>query len=217
MGSPMTDSSARTTIFVGRLLSSLCFVAACTVVSAQEGCDATPNQAELDHARQLIRETPCPGEQHNPVRVIRSVNCLHSLGKQQAISLLLEVASREEGPIVIDPEGELDSVPVQVLESHDKRVCTIVPLLFDVPEEGTPPPDAWFCRETKKWLGAAGTQVIQGGIPFNISGEWTSGGRRYATRPLVEWAAKHGRLRTERLQPQDDPLQAADALYDRVA
>ena len=213
----MTDSSARTTILACRLLCSLCFVTACTVVSAQEVPKVTPSQAELDRARQLIRETPRPGEPHNPARVIRSVNCLHSLEKKRAISLLLEVAaSCDEGRIVTDPEGELDSVPVIVLRGHDQRVCTIVPLLFDIPENGTPPPEAWYCSDNKKWRGAAGTQVLQGDIPFAISGQWTYSGSPYPTRPLVEWADKHGKLRAKKLVPQDDPLEAADVLYGRI-
>jgi hypothetical protein len=212
--SPMTDSYARTTILVCRWVSSLCFVTACTAVSAQESVNATPNQAELDRARQLIRETPCPGAQLNPVRVIRSVNCLHSLGKKQAISLLLEVASPPDmGPQVGGP----DDMTEPASSPHDQRVCTIIPLLFDVPENGTPPPEAWYCTKSKRWQGAAGDQVVQGDIPFAIFGEWTYGGKVMPTRPLVEWAAKHGKLRAEKLVPQDDPLEAADALHRRIS
>ena len=213
----MPSSMTTTHRFTTRAICTLIGVLFCMVVSAQEGQPQNDaKSAELDLARQLIRQTPCPGESHNPVRVIRSVNGLHSLGKKQAVSLLLEVASSDEGPIVVDPDSEHGRVPVQVGERHDQRVCMIVPLLFDVSEKGTPPPDAWCCKQTGKWRWAAGTQVIQGGIPFAISGEWTYGGRPYPTRPLVEWAAKHGELRAERLHPQDDPLQAADALCDRI-
>ena len=150
--------------------------------------------------------------------MIRSVNCLHSSGKKQAIALLSEVASPELGPtIVTDDEGHpID--PHQLERSpHDQTVCTIVPLLFDIPEKGTPPPDAWYSKRHRCWQGAAaGTQVVQGGIPFAVTGEWTYAGCPYGTRPLVEWAAKHGKLRAKQLHPQDDPLQAADALCDRI-
>ena len=207
----MINSSARATILLCGLFVGLCFVTACTALSAQERVDATPNQAELDRARQLISETPCPGAQHNPVRVIRSVNCLHSLGKKQAISLLLEVASPPDmGPEVGDTTKH-DPTP------HDQRVCTIIPLLFDVPENGTPPPEAWYCTKSKRWQGAAGDQVVQGDIPFAIFREWTYSGSPYPTRPLVEWAANHGKLRARKLIPQGDPLEAAEALHRRIS
>lgn len=57
---------------------------------------------------------------------------------------------------------------------------------------------------------------IQGGIPFRICGDWTYSGEAPEPRPLVEWAAKHGKLRDKPLEPQDDPLEAADALYSRI-
>jgi hypothetical protein len=193
---------------------SLCFVTACTAVSAQERVERPPNQAELNRARQLVRETPNPGAPHNPVRVIRSVNCLHSLGKKQAISLLLEVASPPDmGPEVTTPGDTTKHNPTP----HDQRVCAIIPLLFDVPEDGTPPPEAWYCTKSKIWQGAAGDQVVQGDIPFSIFGEWTYNGSPYPTRPLVEWAANHGKLRAGKLIPQDDPLEAAEALYRRIS
>lgn len=206
------------TALVWRLVTDLSCIAACTVASAQatqEGFEAGSNeQTRLTLARRLIRETPCPGDFHNPLAVVRSVNCLHSLGKKKAISLLCEIASSDEAPTVVDPEDA--AVDVRVLNGHDQRVCTIVPLLFAVPKEGTPPPNPWYCKRTQSWRSAAGPQVIQGGIPFSITGVWTYGGRPYPTRPLVEWAAKHGQLRAKRLHPQDDPLRAADALYQRI-
>ena len=108
------------------------------------------------------------------LRVIRSVNCLHSLGKKQAISLLLEVASPPDmGPIIATPDDTTEPDP----SPHDQRVCMIIPLLFDVPDNGTPPPDAWYCADHRKWTGVAGTQVLQGDIPFAITGEWTYGGK----------------------------------------
>jgi hypothetical protein len=210
----MANSSALATILVCRLLSILCFFTACTVVSAQGDSDATPSQAELAHARQLIRETPCPGDPGNPVRVIRSVNCLRALGKKQAIALLFEVASVSNMGRVVSKESDVDdSVPV----GYDQTIFMIIPLLFDVPENGTPPPEPWYSTVNKTWQGVAGTQVIQGDIPFAISGQWTYGGSPYSTRPLVEWAAEHGRMRAKGLVPQDDLLEAAEALHRRIS
>ena len=210
----MANSSARATILVCRLLSILCFFTACTVVSAQGDSDATPSQAELDHARQLIRETPCPGTPGNPVLVIRSVNCLRALGKTQAIALLFEVASVSNIGRVVSKESDADdSVPVR----YGQTINTIVPLLFEVPDHGTLPPDAWYCAKHKKWNGVASTRVLQGDIPFDIAGEWTYGGSPPLTRPLVEWAAENGRLREKPIEPQDDPLLAAAELFNKIA
>ncbi len=210
----MTNSSARATKLVCGLLVSLCFVTICTAVSAPKRVDGPPNQTELDRARQLIRETPCPGAQHNPVRVIRSVNCLRELGKEQAIALLFEVASvAQNGTSVSAKMDTKNSIPV----GCDQTICTIVPLLFNVPDDGTPPPDAWYCADRRKWTGVAGMQVLQDDIPFAITGEWTYGGEPEPTRPLVEWAAKHGELRPRNLVPKDDPLEAAEALYRRIS
>lgn len=206
------------------MMSLICPVACALVllvdwsmVNAQESfATSVPSRARLDYARQLIRHTPCPGDLHNPLRVIQTVNCLRALGKTCAISLLLEIASTDRGPVVIVPNDKHESQRVQVWNRDDQRACMIVPLLFDVPDNGTPPPDAWYCKQTHKWRGAAGTQVIQGGIPFAITGQWNYSGSPFATRRLVEWAAKHGILRATELHPQDNPLQAADVLHDRI-
>jgi hypothetical protein len=142
---------------------------------------------------------------------------LHSLGKKQAISLLLEIASIETGgTIITDANGEAIDARQRERSPHDQTVCTIVPLLFEIPEKGTSPPDAWYSKRHRCWGGAAGTRVVEGGIPFAITGAWTYGGYPYGTRPLVEWAEKHGKLRATQLDPQNDPLQAADALHDRI-
>jgi len=223
--SPMTDSSARTTMLVRRLLTCLCFVAACTVVSAQEASDGTSNRAELDHARQLIRDTPCPGRGRGALAEIRVVNCLHSLGKDQAVSLLREIAPAERMDrtmiLVVDPDcpkaGEEDE-NLKYLDAlwDAQRVCLIVPLLFDVEQGGTPPPATWYDKDTHRWSVLCSTLAIQDGIPFDVWEFWSMGGcPPEGTLPLVEWAAAHGKLRKQPLRPTDDPLRAADALHER--
>jgi hypothetical protein len=209
----VAKTHARTRMLISRLLSALCCIAVCSVVSAQEDSKAAPIAGELDHARQLIRATPCPGVPGNPVRVIQSVNCLRALGKKGAIALLFEVAS-------VSDTGQVDSTDIDAKDwgpvRYDQTICTIIPLLFDVPDHGTPPPDAWYCAHHKKWIGVAGTRVLQGDIPFAVMGEWTYDGLPEPTRPLVEWAANHGELRARNLVPQNDPLEAAEALHGRI-
>ena len=91
----------------------------------------------------------------------------------------------------------------------------MVPMLFEVPDN-SPPPSEWYDAAARRWCNTAGTLFIQGGIPFRICGEWTYAGRPFVARPLVEWAAKHGTLRDNPLEPQDNPLQAADDLYNKI-
>jgi len=177
-----------------------------------------PSEAELSRARQLLRETPIPSRPGNPLAVIRVVNCLQSLGKEQAIALLRQIAPADDGGcVVVDPEGPDDGE--RAIEKVDplwdaQRVCTIVPLLFDVEPAGTPPPAGWYDQDRWRWW--CGAFVVEDGIPFNTSGRWDLGGSLSTTLPLVEWAAAHGKLRETPLVPPGDPLAAADTLYFKV-
>lgn len=220
----MANASARATILVCRLLSILCFFTAFTVVSAQGDSDATPSQAELDHARQLIRETPCPGWTPKPLAVIQAVNRLRSMGKEHAISLLREIAPDVNidgmGTIVTEPDNSARQEPeldYPIAYFDDQRVCLLIPLLFEADRDGIPPPEPWYDKDRRRWCCVAATQAIQGGIPFVICGEWSYGGLPYPTRRLVEWAAAHGRLREKPIEPQDDPLLAAAELFNKIA
>ena len=209
---------------MGRLLSSLCFMAVCSVMSAQDDPNAVPNAVELDRVRELIRDTPCPGWTPKPLAVVRAVNRLHSMGKERAISLLREIAPDVNidglGTIVTEPDNsarqELE-LEYPVAYHDDQRVCLLIPLLFEVDRDGVPPPEAWYDKDLRRWRNVAATQAIQGGIPFVICGEWTYGGLPYPTRRLVEWAAAHGRLREKPIEPQDDPLLAAAELFNKIA
>ena len=183
--------------------------------AAQSRTDST-----LAHARQLICETPSPFDFPDALAVIRVVNCLHSLGKEQAIALLREIAPEDRrGGIVCDPES---TEYAEALAKHGdslwdaKRVCTIVPLLFDVEPGGTPPPEDWYDKGKWQWPYWCGAFVVEDGIPFNTSGEWDLGGSLSTTLPLVDWAAAHGKLRETPLVPHGDPLAAADTLYFKV-
>ncbi|MFO7901631.1 MAG: hypothetical protein R6U98_03130 [Pirellulaceae bacterium] len=178
------------------------------------------HQTELDHARQLLRETPVPGDV-NPLAVVQVVNCLHALGKEQAIALLRGIAP-EDGrtPVVSDPDHD-DGESEELVKFpqpgwDDWRACLIVPLLFEVEPDGTPPPAEWYDKDKQCWSILGRTVVVQDGIPFDMCGHWSLQGWLPATFPLVEWAAAHGKLRKGPLRPTDDPLQAADVLYERV-
>jgi hypothetical protein len=178
----------------------------------------SPSAAALSRARELIRETPSPFESSDPLAEMRVVNCLYSLGMEQTISLLREIAP-EERSTVHDPEDTEEAEEVAKYEESlwdAQKVCTIVPLLFAVEQGGMPPPADWYDKDKRQWSIPCGTLVIQDGIPFNTTRQWMLEGGLITTLPLVEWAAAHGKLRETPLDPQDDPLQAADILHFRV-
>ena len=180
----------------------------------------SPSETALSRARQLIRETPHPFESPNPLAVVRVVNCLHALGKQQAIALLREIAPEErERSFVIDPDDAEAVARAQEYEDtlwDAQRVSTIIPLLFEVVQGDALPPAYWYDWEKRQWSVGCGVLVVQNGIPFNACGVWQLEGSLGTTLPLVEWAAAHGKLRDKPLEPQGDPLQAADVLYFRI-
>ena len=214
----MTNSHSRKTTLIHRLISGMCCTATCAVALTQDVSGPGPSQARLDRARQLIRQTPSPFESPNPLAVIRVVNCLHSLGRQQAIALLRQIAP-EERSTVHDPEDTEEAEEVTKYEDSlwdAQSVSTIVPLLFEVEQGGVVPPAVWYDKDKRQWSIGCGVLVVQDGIPFNACDVWQLEGSLGTTLPLVDWAAAHGKLRETPLDPQDDPLQAADVLYARV-
>ena len=194
---------------MGVCLLLACFADLTISIQLAHGQDTTA--AQWKHARELIRDTPSPGHPADPIATIRVVNCLRALGKDRAIALLREIAPEDGMMPIIDP-----SLPIPITYGDDQRVVLIIPLLFEVSKDGPPPPEAWYDKVSHRWCSVAATQSLQGGIPFRICREWTYGGRKLAARPLVEWAAEHGRIRDRPLEPQDDPLAAAEVLYSKI-
>ena len=193
----MTNSHSRKTTLIHRLISGMCCAAACAVALTQDVSGPGPSQARLDHARQLIRQTPSPFESPNPLAVIRVVNCLHSLGRQQAIALLRQIAP-EERSTVHDPEDTEEAAEVAKYEDSlwdAQSVSTIVPLLFEVEQGGVLPPAVWYDKDKRQWTIGCGVLVVQDGIPFNACDVWQLEGSLGTTLPLVDWAAAHGKLR----------------------
>ncbi len=178
----------------------------------------TPSEVPLSRARQLILETPSILEYPNALAAIRVVNCLHALGKEQAIALLREIAPEETTLVVAPEESQGEDALTKYWSAiwDAQRVSTIIPLLFEIKPGGTPPPADWYDKDKQRWSYWCGALVNQDGIPFNTSGVWSIEGSLPTTLPLVEWAAAHGELRETPLEPKVDPLQAADMLYFKV-
>ena len=164
-------------------------------------------QRERDKAVRLLTLAPnWTGEGFDPVALVRAVNHLHSLGKDEAIAALRQFAAAYPGD-----GGHTE--PHQALE-------LVVPLLFDRvnPEDRYPESDPFekpgnYTLSLDAWS----TWVeVEGGLPIHtvrlvgISG--FSGDKTY----LIDWAEKHAQLRSTPLVPSDDPLGVVDRLDARM-
>jgi hypothetical protein len=146
---------------------------------------------EQNKARQLIDAVPLPGEEGNPVALIRAVNQLQSMGQEQAVVAL---------------RGYLQTHDVASFQVD--RLFVIIPLVFPIEKEPPSEKPAW------KWYPAGAQVVLKDDMPFKTSsGGYALQGQRPAPDYLVDWATTQGVLRAQPLRPCDDPLEAADALY----
>jgi hypothetical protein len=154
-----------------------------------------PGPRPLSRTLQLINACPTLiGWSFDPISLVRATNHLRSLGKDKAIAALREFLdlAHDAGYTRrrIDPEN-IDT-------SNQWCLASLVPLVFPgVDKDG----------EIRVWQG----------IPFHtivISGTSGSPG---STRPLVDEAAREGVLRKKPLRPADNPLEAADSLFEKIA
>ena len=148
----------------------------------------------------------------NPVAVVRAVNHLRSLGKNDAIEAL-------RAYVRYAPQygtgWESDSADQQ-------RLVWIIPLLFVPSNPDIKLPTLGRNPEFPEWTTGDKWEPfyisLAGDLPFhNVK----FGGRRGKVDPdrgyLVEWVSKHAHLRAEPLRPVDDPLGAADGLCDKLS
>lgn len=151
---------------------------------------------EQEEVVSLLSKAPLPMDQGDPVSLIKAVNRLFALGKSDAIVSIREFVNANPSPVA------------------QQRLCLIIPLLF-APVDRELPPEPWFDRKREVWSGAGGRLevAVHGGIPFDISGEYTIDGYVAPIGPLVDWAARYGDFRSSPLVPTNDPISAADALH----
>jgi len=156
------------------------------------------NEWAHDHrvATRLIDAAPLPFPISDPVALIRAVNHLHSMGKSDAIRVLRDYAAKH-------------------YHGNDWRLEAIVPLLFaPIDFQEVLPPHPWFDPKQTSWC--LQCLVLEGDIPFNVFEGFTLGGYVEPTAPLVEWAARYGKLRENPLRPSADPWGAADRVFRRM-
>jgi hypothetical protein len=127
----------------------------------------------------------------DPIALVRATNHLRSLGKDKAIAALRDYT--ELAPV--HAPGSRRADPRNIDTADQQCLQYLVPLVFD---------------DIPQWV-----KVWQG-IPFHTVVIWGSTGQVFSTRPMVEEAAKGGMLRTKPLRPADNPLDAADGLFQKI-
>ncbi len=182
--------------------------------AAESPASAEPVDPKLHRAFELINRStePMGWDGADPAAVVRAVNYLHAMGKDQAVQTLR--AYVRYAPV--NREFNREHAPDQ------QRLCVIVPLLFVPNNEDTllpSAPEPILGRDAsvtaKEW--ESFDISTEGDLPFHnvYFGAGTGPGdpdRGY----LVEWAVQYAKLRDKPLRPTDDPIQAADDLCEKL-
>ena len=147
----------------------------------------------------LIDATPEPAPGGNSVALIRAVNHLHAMGREEAVRVLRDYAARN-------------------FDTGDWRLAPIVQLLFSpVDPKGMVPPREWYDLQQESWRVTDVGIIVCGDIPFYVLDGFTLEGWIPQTTALVEWAAQYGRFRTEPLRPTTNASEAAEQAITALA
>ena len=158
----------------------------------------------------------------NPAALVRAVNHLRSLGKNEAIEAL-------RAYVRYAPQNGRKHVS----DSADQqRLVWIIPLLFVPSDPDIKLPTLGRHPEFREWAErfpefpewTTGDKwdpfwiSLEGDLPFhNVQFTGRSGIQNPEKGYLVEWAANHADLRDEPLRPVNDPLGAADRLCNTLS
>jgi len=172
-----------------------------------------PGPPEIGKTMQIINGAPSFNQLNfNPAKLVRAVNYLAAMGKERAIGELrafLKIACNSHDPRRID----------QNIDTSDGTcLFLIVHLLFESAEPGEKRPDigtipfdpAPGAKDRNAWL--LFPVYLQDDIPFFLPCTGWFNGLRDQPERHVEWAAKHGRIRSKPLRPFDNPMIAAGRL-----
>lgn len=151
-------------------------------------------QSRIDHAFRLIKATSnWENGIGDPTTLVRAVNCLHLLGKNEAIEVLRKYAAQNPD------DGTQAPTPLRF----------ILPLLFDRAD----PEDQLAFRD---WRYFPEFCYVAGDIPFYHHSDHKSGTWPFQTTIAddIELAEMRGRLRSTPLRPVDNPFDQVDLLLD---
>jgi hypothetical protein len=164
-------------------------------------------EQRIDEAVRLLEMSPKPDEDpFDPIALVRAVNCLHSLGKDDAIAALRRfVARRGKGG-----------------SQHDAAVglFLVIPLSFEPvdPEDG--PSNCAICDEMGECnLSLNGWPqihvILKDDLPLRarFTGAYSTGCEDWLE--VIQWAEQRGRLRGSPLRPPDDPVTVAEKISRR--
>ncbi len=159
---------------------------------------------------ELVHKSPLnQGYEFDPLALIRAVNGLHALGKEQALAVLRRYFEFIE--LIADPKRswEYDIKP--------KRIFLITRLLFvrndsnpQMPKLLLGQPDVEPSPTDKSW--PLFPLAIERQIPFFIIQGYSIGGRGANPLPHLEYCQQKCRLRHQPLEPETSPIVAAESL-----
>ncbi len=158
------------------------------------------------------------GHEFNPAALIRAVNYLRTLGKDEAIKALEEYLEEcaDRSPCQLRWPRD----PKNIDYGDPESTFLIVRLLFEPDDPATTLP--------RMMIGApVPTQpegldlplfplAVESGIPFLLVSGYALAGHPEHPRKHLEWARKSGRLRSEAILPTGDPWEAAQALKKKL-
>jgi hypothetical protein len=158
----------------------------------------------IDNAVRLIAASPnWSSNEGDPIALIRAVNALQALGKDEAIEVLRQFAAQYPTPACKSP------------------IMFITPLLFDHadPEDRfiwDDDDDEYKAFYSNTYYSHCSIKVEQD-IPFRYSHPTYAWGSLPDPNLLraIDWAEKRGRLRSNPLRPPDNPLDAAESFFKR--
>jgi hypothetical protein len=160
-------------------------------------------EARIKNAIRLVAASPTLfGGDHDLIALVRAVNALHALGKDEAIEVLRQVAAQNSAL------------------AHNSPLLFINQLLFD---HADPEDDFFWTDETPErkavWSNTycSNCLAVAQDLPFKRDTGFAWGTLpEYNLLPVLDWAENSGRLRTNPLRLADDPIDATDKLTERL-
>jgi hypothetical protein len=173
-----------------------------------------PGPPAIGKTMQIINGAPSyDQDDFNPARLVRAVNHLMPMGKEKAIREL-----REFLKIARDSVYETIRRDENIDTSDRTCVFLIVRLLFECAEPSGELPDIATVpftpipedKDKRYW--PLYPVHLQDDVPFFLVYGGGMGGQPDQPERHVDWAEKHGRIRTKQLRPIDNPMLAAARL-----
>ena len=159
---------------------------------------------------ELVHKSPLnQGYEFNPLALIRAVNGLHSLGKEQALAVLRRYFELIELIADIERSWEYNINP--------KRIFLIARLLF-VRNDSNPQmpklllglPDVEPSSKDNSW--PLFPLAIERQIPFFMVQGYSIGGRGASPLPHLDYCQQQCQLRHQPLEPETSPIVAVESL-----